>query len=100
VLEVVSKATGKFINRPTKTGDRVYDKFFIYIPTGLARDSAFPFKPGDQVVLELDVDACELRIRLVDGRATGVGGNRGAEPAGEGGVTPRRWPSRRRHRSR
>ncbi|AEA47515.1 hypothetical protein Arcve_1513 [Archaeoglobus veneficus SNP6] len=47
---------GKFINRPTKTGGRTYDKFFIYIPTNVAKDSAFPFKPGEEVVIRIDGD--------------------------------------------
>ena len=45
---------GRFINRPTKTGGRVYDKFFIYIPTDVARDGLFPFKPGEEVTIHID----------------------------------------------
>jgi len=36
------------------------------VPTQLAQDSAFPFKPGDQVQLELNMELRELRIRLLD----------------------------------
>ena len=32
-------AKSKFINRATKTGKREYDKYFIYVPTSLAKDS-------------------------------------------------------------
>lgn len=35
---------GRFMNRPTRTGKRVYDKFFVYIPTEIARDGLFPFR--------------------------------------------------------
>lgn len=60
---LVLKGKGKFINRPTKTGKRIYDKFFIYVPTELARDSAFPFRQGDLLELEVDRKRRELRIR-------------------------------------
>jgi len=45
---------GRFMNRPTKTGNRVYDKFFIYVPTEVARDGFFPFKPGEEVTIRID----------------------------------------------
>ncbi len=51
---MVTRARGRFINRPTKTGGGVYDKFFIYIPTELARDSSFPVKPGQEVEVQID----------------------------------------------
>ncbi len=51
---MVTRARGRFINRPTKTGRGVYDKFFIYVPTELARDSSFPVKPGQEVEVQID----------------------------------------------
>ena len=45
---------GKFINRPTKTGGKLYDKHFIYIPTEIARDSSFPFKIQETVKINID----------------------------------------------
>ena len=42
------------MNRPTKTGKRVYDKFFVYIPTEIARDGLFPFREGDEVTVKVD----------------------------------------------
>ena len=45
---------GKVINRPTKTGSKTYDKYFIYIPTSVAKDSAFPFKPGEKVIIRIE----------------------------------------------
>ena len=50
---MVLKAKGKFVNRPTQTGGKKYDKFFIYVPTELANDSQFPLKPGDELNLEV-----------------------------------------------
>lgn len=45
---------GRFINRPTVTAGKTYDKHFIYVPTELARDSQFPFKPGEKVTVTID----------------------------------------------
>ena len=45
---------GKVINRPTKTGGKTYDKYFIYIPASVAKDSAFPFSPGEKVIVRIE----------------------------------------------
>jgi len=45
---------GRFINRPTKTGGKSYDKFFIYIPAEIARDSSFPFEIQETVKISID----------------------------------------------
>jgi len=47
---------GRFINRPTKTGKKLYDKHFIYVPTEVARDSSFPFKTRETVKVSIDGD--------------------------------------------
>lgn len=52
--QIMIKGVGKVINRPTKTGGKLYDKFFIYIPISVAKDSAFPFKPGDEVEVRIE----------------------------------------------
>jgi len=51
---IMIEGEGRFINRPTKTGKGVYDKFFLYIPTEVARDGLFPFKEGDEVLVKID----------------------------------------------
>lgn len=50
------KGKGSFINRRTKTGKRLYDRFFIYIPTEVARDGTFPFKEGDKLIIRIQED--------------------------------------------
>jgi len=50
----VKVGKGRFINKPSRTGKKVYDKFFLYIPTYVARDRDFPFKEGDLVVIKID----------------------------------------------
>jgi hypothetical protein len=51
---IMLQGKGRFMNRPTKTGRRVYDKFFVYIPTEIARDGLFPFKGGDEVSVRVE----------------------------------------------
>lgn len=62
--KLVSKGKGRFINRPTKTGKRTYDKYFVYVPTEVARDSTFPFKDGDEVEVEIDAKGKRLLVKL------------------------------------
>jgi hypothetical protein len=49
----MQKATGKFVNHPTKTGKQLYDKFYFYVPTQVAKDGTFPFKVDDRVEVEI-----------------------------------------------
>ena len=44
---------GRVINRASKTGKKTYDKYFIYIPTEVARDGLFPFKDGEEVIIKV-----------------------------------------------
>jgi hypothetical protein len=54
------KGKGRFINRPTTTGGKKYDKYFVYIPTELANDSQFPFKVGDTIRIVVNVKARKM----------------------------------------
>jgi len=47
------KAKGRFFNRPTTSKGKKYDKFFIYIPAEVARDTNFPFKDGERIEVEI-----------------------------------------------
>jgi len=58
---MVLKGKGKFINRRTPSYGKIYDRFFIYVPTEVARDSAFPFKEGSPVDLEVRGDSLIIR---------------------------------------
>jgi len=57
---------GRIINRPTKTAGKDYDKFFVYLPTNLVRDSAFPFKVGEAVVIRIDRENNLLTVSKSD----------------------------------
>jgi hypothetical protein len=56
---------GKFINRPTETGRKKYDKFFVYIPTQVAKDGLFPFIENDKVKVRIDADNKRLIIEKI-----------------------------------
>mgnify|MGYP005637541117 CR=1 FL=1 len=63
----VLEGRGKFINRLTRTGKKLYDRFFIYVPTEVARDSLFPFKPGEPVKIRIDPENRRLIIEKFEG---------------------------------
>ena len=68
---MVTRVKGRFINRPTKTERGTYDKFFIYVPTELARDSSFPLKHAQEVEIRIDQENRVLVIQHIEGRKTG-----------------------------
>jgi hypothetical protein len=45
---------GRLVNRPGVSKGKTYDKFYIYIPTEVARDGLFPFKTGDKLKIKID----------------------------------------------
>jgi hypothetical protein len=47
--KTMQKGKGRFFNRPTISKGKKYDKFFIYVPTEVARDTSFPLKDGDRI---------------------------------------------------
>ena len=53
---------GKMINRPTQTGGKTYDKFFIYVPIEVARDTAFPFRVNEKLKIKIDIENKRLII--------------------------------------
>ena len=53
---------GRFVNRPTRTDAKIYDKFCIHVPTKVATDSLFPFKPSEEVTILIDIDEKRLVI--------------------------------------
>ena len=54
---------GRFLNYQTTTGNRKYDKFFIYVPTEVGRDGLFPFEPGEEVIILIDKEEGHLVIK-------------------------------------
>jgi hypothetical protein len=58
----VISGQGKLINRRTKTAGKEYDRFFIYVPAGVARDGLFPFKEGEKLTITVDAGNKRLII--------------------------------------
>jgi hypothetical protein len=56
------EAESKIVNRPAYTGKKQYDKLFIYIPTDLAKDSAFPFLADEKIKIRIDKENNRLLI--------------------------------------
>ncbi|MCZ7382344.1 MAG: hypothetical protein WA102_08690 [Candidatus Methanoperedens sp.] len=50
------EAKSKLMNRPSRSKGKLYDKYFVYIPSEVARDSNFPFKSGDEVIVRIDTE--------------------------------------------
>lgn len=59
----VKEGTGRFINRRSKTAGKEYDRFFIYVPTEVARDSAFPIEEGAEVTIRVEGDKVVMEKR-------------------------------------
>jgi bifunctional DNA-binding transcriptional regulator/antitoxin component of YhaV-PrlF toxin-antitoxin module len=50
----VLEGKGRFINLRRKTANKIYDNFFVYVPVEVARDSGFPFKPKEPLIIKVD----------------------------------------------
>ncbi|XES78471.1 MAG: hypothetical protein ACBZ72_06250 [Candidatus Bathyarchaeia archaeon] len=60
------ESESKLVNRPTQTAGKLYDKFYIYIPAELSKDSAFPFKADEKVKIKIDVKNKRLIIEKLE----------------------------------
>jgi hypothetical protein len=61
MLETESKLS----NRPTQTGGKHYDKYYIYLPVGIVLDSAFPFKTDEKLKIRIDPQNKRLIIEKI-----------------------------------
>lgn len=59
--KTMRKGKGRFFNRPTVSKGKRYDKFFIYVPTEVARDTTFPFRHGDRIEAEIKDNTLIIR---------------------------------------
>jgi hypothetical protein len=53
---LVKEGKGKLVDR-----GRDYPKLFVYISSDLAKDSAFPFKVGDELNIKIEGDNLVIR---------------------------------------
>ncbi|MDG6919697.1 MAG: hypothetical protein JRN12_03555 [Nitrososphaerota archaeon] len=74
VRREVLEGVGKSINRRTKTAKKECDRFFIYIPVEVARDSAFPFRPEDRLIIKVEKGKNKITVeKLGKGQSSTVG---------------------------
>ncbi len=59
------ESTSRLLNNPTQTAVKKYDKYYIYIPTDVAKDSAFPFKVDETIKIRIDPQNKRLIIEKV-----------------------------------
>jgi len=60
------ESESKLVNRPTQTGGKMYDKFYVYIPREISKDSAFPFKANQKLKVRIDVENKRLVIEKLE----------------------------------
>lgn len=57
VPSVTQRGIGTIVKREstqkTTKGERTYTKYWIYVPTDVAEDKAFPFKPGEKLLITI-----------------------------------------------
>ena len=46
----------KIINRSRRSKGKKYDSLFIYIPSDVTKDSTFPFRSDEEVIVRIDKD--------------------------------------------
>jgi hypothetical protein len=56
---------GTVIGRRSVSKGRQYERIWIYVPTKVSEDTAFPFKVGDPCLIQLDLDRKQLMIRQI-----------------------------------
>lgn len=52
--DIMLEGKSKIINRPRMSKGKQYDSLFIYIPSDVTKDSAFPFRSDDEVKVRID----------------------------------------------
>jgi hypothetical protein len=48
------EATTELRQRTVKSKGHTYEQIFIFIPRDIAKDSQFPFKPGEQIKVRIE----------------------------------------------
>jgi hypothetical protein len=54
---------GTIIGRKTASKGREYTRIWIYVPTKVQEDTAFPFEVGDPCLVEIDEDGASLNVK-------------------------------------
>jgi len=56
------EGVGKVVERTTKSKGKKYKKVWIYIPSQIANDSAFPFQAGEKVKIKINLKRRMLEV--------------------------------------
>ena len=56
---------GSVIGRKSESKGKQYVRVWIYIPTKVSQDTAFPFKIGDPCEVEIDTHSSSLTVKPV-----------------------------------
>ncbi len=56
---------GTIIGRKSESKGRKYTRIWIYVPTKVSEDTAFPFKIGEPCEVEIDTTTKDLTIRPI-----------------------------------
>ena len=59
------KGIGTIIGRKSVSKGREYSRIWIYIPTKVSEDTAFPFKTGDPCLVEIDTKKKHLQVKPI-----------------------------------
>ncbi len=61
-LRTLTKFRNKFTNRPTWRGKKLCGKFFVYVPTDVARSGTFPSKVNERVKVRINAENRKVTI--------------------------------------
>ena len=56
IYDTMLEGKSKIINRSRRSKGRKYDSLFIYIPSDVTKDSTFPFRSDEEVIVRIDKD--------------------------------------------
>jgi hypothetical protein len=56
IYDTMLEGKSKIINRSRRSKGKKYDSLFIYIPSDVTKDSTFPFRSDEEVIVRIDKD--------------------------------------------
>jgi len=62
---LASSGVGTIIGRKSASKGREYTRIWIYVPTKVQEDTAFPFEVGDPCLVEIGGDGAGLSVKAI-----------------------------------
>jgi len=59
---------GTIIGRKSVSKGREYARIWIYVPTKVSEDTAFPFKIGEPCLIEIDIESECIHVKPISER--------------------------------